>query len=329
MDHVRASTRAGTGRLVALALTASCAAWFANAQGLRYPSRTIEIVVSYAAGGSTDFVARALAQKFQERLGQSAVVINKPGASGALGATQAARSDPDGHTLFAGFTTETVVVPQLSRNAKYSIDDFEPIAVTGIVPVMLIGSRNVRANSLPELIEDIRRAPGKFTYGGSPGSPSHILGAWLNRLKGLQVTHIPYRGGAQAVADIAGGHVDLFFAGVTAAKSAVDAGLIKVFAVVADARSSALPNIPTFKESGVADFDLGSWTVLLAPKGTSAEIIGILRQETALALNDPQVRTLLAVQGVEPSPTQDVRAFLNNERDKFGKVIRELGITMD
>jgi tripartite-type tricarboxylate transporter receptor subunit TctC len=314
--------------LVGAAVATSAATPLA-AQPARYPTRGIEIVVAYGPGGSTDLVARALAQKFQERLGQSAVVINKPGASGALGATQAARSDPDGHTLFAGFTTETVVVPQLSRNAKYSIDDFEPIAVTGIVPVMLIGSRNVRANSLPELIEDIRRSPGKLTYGGRLGSPSHILGAWLNRLKGLEVTHIPYRGGAQAVADIAGGHVDLFFAGVTAAKSAVDAGLIKVFAVVADARSSALPNVPTFKESGVADFDLGSWTVLLAPQGTPPEIIGILRQETALALNDPQVRTSLVAQGVEPSPTQDVRAFVNNERDKFGRVIRELGISLE
>ena len=148
----------------------------ADAQPSLFPSRTIEIIVSYAAGGSTDFVARALAQRFQERLGQSVVVINKPGASGTIGAAQVTRANPDGHSLYAGFTTEMVVVPELTRNAKYSIEDFEPIAVTGVIPVMLIASKNVRANTLSELIDDVRRSPGKYTFGGSHGSPSHVMG---------------------------------------------------------------------------------------------------------------------------------------------------------
>jgi tripartite-type tricarboxylate transporter receptor subunit TctC len=299
------------------------------AHAQQYPTRTIEIVVSYAAGGSTDFVARALAQRFQERLGQTAVIINKPGASGTLGATQVARASPDGHTLYAGFTTEMVVIPQLSKSAKYTLDDFEPIAVTGIVPVMMIASKNVQASSLGALIEDIRRAPGKFTYGGGPGSPSHIMGAWLNRLRGLDVTHIPYRGGAQAVADVSGGHIDMFYPGVAAAKGAVDAGLIKGLAVTGDVRSSALPQVPTFREAGVADFELASWTVLLAPKGTPAPIVALLKREAALALNEPPIRASLAAQGVEPPPTQDVRAFLADEREKFGKVVRELGIKLE
>jgi tripartite-type tricarboxylate transporter receptor subunit TctC len=300
-----------------------------SAHAQQYPTRTIEIVVSYAAGGSTDFVARALAQRFQERLGQTAVVINKPGASGTLGATQVARANPDGHTLYAGFTTEMVVIPQLSKSAKYTLDDFEPIAVTGIVPVMMIASKNVQASSLGALIADIRRAPGKFTYGGGPGSPSHIMGAWLNRLRGLDVTHIPYRGGAQAVADVSGGHIDMFYAGVAAAKGAVDAGLIKGLAVTGDVRSSALPQVPTFREAGVADFELASWTVLLAPKGTPAPIVALLKREAALALSDPPIRASLAAQGVEPPPTQDVRGFLADEREKFGKVVRELGIKLE
>src|SRR5690242_19370126 len=170
-----------------------------SAQAQRYPSKTIEIVVSYGAGGSTDLIARAIAQKLQDRLGQSVVVINKPGASGTIGATQVAHASPDGHTLYARFTTHMAEVPQISRSVKYSLDDFEPIAVTGIVPVVLIASKNVKANGLGELIEELRSAPGKYTYGGSIGSPSHIMGAWLNRIRGLDVTHIPYRGGAQAV----------------------------------------------------------------------------------------------------------------------------------
>ena len=305
------------------------AATLAAAQTARYPSRTIEIVVAYGAGGSTDLVARALAQKFQERLGQSVVVLNKPGGSGTIGATVAARANPDGYSLYVGYTSETVVVPQLSKNIKYSIDDFEPIAVTGLVPLVLIASKNVRAGNLQQLIEEVRAQPGKFTYGGGIASPPHVMGAWFNRLNYLNVVHVPYRGGGQAVADVVGGHIDVFYAGLAAAKAAIDSGAVNAFAVTGDTRSSALPNVPTFKEAGVRDFELASWNVLLAPKGTPAEVLALLRQETALALADPKIRELYAAQGVEASPTQDVRAFLARERDNFGRVVRDLGITME
>jgi tripartite-type tricarboxylate transporter receptor subunit TctC len=316
------------GSLVVLACIAFAAATHAAAQP-RYPSRTIEVVVAYGAGGSTDLVARTVAQKFQERLGQSVVVLNKAGGSGTIGAMAAARAAPDGYTLYVGYTSEVVVVPQVSKSVKYSIDDFEPIAVTGLVPLVLISSKKVRAGSLQELIAELRAAPAKFTYGGGVASPPHVMGAWFNRLNKLDVVHVPYRGGAQAVADVIGGHVDLFFAGLAAAKAAIDSGSVKPFAVTGSARSAALPNVPTFKEAGVADFELASWNVLLAPKGTPPEILTLLRQETALALNDPRVREILSTQGVEASSTQDVRAFLAQERSAFGRVVRELGITID
>src|SRR6185503_2933437 len=159
--------------LAVLAVMIIGAATLAPAQTARYPSRTIEIVVAYGPGGSTDLVARALAQKFQERLGQSVVVLNKPGGSGTIGATLAARANPDGHTLYVGYTSETVIVPPLVKNAKYSIDDFEPIAITGLVPLVLITSKNIRANTVRELIEELRAAPGKFTFGGGIASPPH------------------------------------------------------------------------------------------------------------------------------------------------------------
>jgi tripartite-type tricarboxylate transporter receptor subunit TctC len=313
--------------MVAVVIAAS--ATLAAAQSARYPSRTIEIVVAYGAGGSTDLVARALGQKFQERLGQPVVVLNKPGGSGTIGATLAARANPDGYTLYVGYTSETVIVPQLSKAAKYSIDDFEPIAVTGLVPLVLITSKNVRAGNLQQLIEEVRAQPGKFTYGGGIASPPHVMGAWFNRLNNLTVTHVPYRGGGQAVADVIGGHIDMFFAGLAAAKAAIDSGAVKALAVTGDVRSPALPNVPTFKEAGVTDFDLASWNVLLAPKGTPAEVLALLRQETALALNDQKIRELYAAQGVEASATQDVKAFLVKERDNFGRVVRDLGITME
>jgi len=310
-----------------LAVVIASAATAAAAQG--YPTRTIEIVVAYGPGGSTDLVARALAQKFQERLGQSAVVLNKAGGSGTIGATVAARAAPDGYTLYVGYTSETVIVPQLAKGIKYSVDDFEPIAVTGLVPLVLITSKNIRAGNLRELIEELRAQPGKFTYGGGVASPPHVMGAWFNRLNNLSVTHVPYRGGGQAVADVVGGHIDLFFAGLAAAKGAIDSGAVKAFAVTGDARSSALPKVPTFKEAGVKDFELASWNVLLAPKGTPADVLALLRRETMLALADPKVRELYATQGVETSPTQDVKAFLAKERDDYGRVVRDLGITME
>jgi tripartite-type tricarboxylate transporter receptor subunit TctC len=314
-------------RLAMLAVVIASAATAVAAQG--YPTRTIEIVVAYGPGGSTDLVARALAQKFQERLGQSAVVLNKAGGSGTIGATVAARANPDGYTLYVGYTSETVIVPQLAKGIKYSIDDFEPIAVTGLVPLVLITSKNIRAGNLRELIEELRAQPGKFTYGGGIASPPHVMGAWFNRLNNLNVTHVPYRGGGQAVADVVGGHIDLFFAGLAAAKGAIDSGAVKAFAVTGDARSSALPNVPTFKEAGVKDFELASWNVLLAPKGTPADVLALLRRETMLALADAKVRELYVAQGVEASPTQDVKAFLAKERDNFGRVVRDLGITME
>jgi tripartite-type tricarboxylate transporter receptor subunit TctC len=155
------------------------------------------------------------------------------------------------------------------------------------------------------------------------------MAAWFNRLNKLDVVHVPYRGGGQAVADVIGGHIDMFYAGLAAAKGAIDSGAVKAFAVTGDARSAALPDVPTFKEAGVADFELASWNVLLAPKGTPAEVLALLRQETMLALADPKVRDLYAAQGVDVSPTQDVKAFLARERANFGRVVRDLGITMD
>jgi tripartite-type tricarboxylate transporter receptor subunit TctC len=151
-------------KLTRLALAGAVVASVATAAlAQKYPGRTIEIVVAYGPGGSTDLVARALAQKFQERLGQSVVVLNKAGGSGTIGATLAARAAPDGYTLYEGYTSELVVVPQISKSTKYTIDDFEPIAVTGIVPLVLIVSKNVRANNLQEFVAEMRAAPGKYT----------------------------------------------------------------------------------------------------------------------------------------------------------------------
>ena len=301
----------------------------AFAQPASYPTRNIELIVPYGPGGSTDIVARIVAQKLQERLNQNVVILNRPGASGTNGLMAAMRAAPDGYTLLNSYTAEAVIVPQISAAHKYSVvDDFEPIAITGLVPVVLMVSKNIQANTLKEFIAEVQANPGKFTFGGGHGSPPHVMGAWMNKLRDLNVQHVPYRGGAQGINDVVGGHINMFYGGVAAGKSAIDSGGVKAIAVTGDKRSSALPNIPTFKEGGVPEFDLASWTVMLAPKGTPADILAVLRKETVTVLDDPKTREALARQGVEKSDTQDVRAFLKREQEAFGRAVRTLGIQM-
>jgi tripartite-type tricarboxylate transporter receptor subunit TctC len=301
----------------------------AFAQPAAYPSRNVEIIVPYGPGGSTDIVGRIVAQKLTDRLGQTFVVLNRPGASGTLGLNLAMRANPDGYTLLNSYTAEAVVVPQISKTHKYLIaDEFEPIAVTGLVPVVLMVSKNMKADTLQDFIADARANPGKYSFGGGYGSPPHVMGSWMNRLRGLTMQHVPYRGGAQGINDVIGGHIDMFYGGVAAGKAAIDSGSVKPLAVTGETRSTALPNVPTFKEAGVPEFDLASWTVLLAPKGTPADIVAVLRRATLAALDDPQTRTALARQGVERSANQDVRAFLQDQRAKFGRAVRELGLQM-
>lgn len=320
----------GLVRSFALMLALAASASTAAAQGTAsYPTRTVEVIVPYGPGGSTDIVARIVVQKLQDRLGQSFVVLNKPGASGTIGVSAAMRAAPDGYTLLNSYTAEAVIVPQISKTQSYSMaDDFEPIAITGLVPVVLMVSKNVKADTLQDFIAEVRANPGKYTYGGGHGSPPHVMGAWMNRLRNLTVQHVPYRGGAQGINDVVGGHIDMFYGGVAAGKAAIDSGSVKPIAVTGDTRSSALPNVPTFKEAGVPEFDLASWTVLLAPKGTPAAITALIRKETLAALDDPATREALGKQGVEPSKDQNVRQFLVSEREKFGRAVRELGLKM-
>jgi tripartite-type tricarboxylate transporter receptor subunit TctC len=315
-------------KVIALSL-ALVMALAAAASSAPYPIRPVEIIVPYSPGGSTDLVARTLAQQLEARLHQPMVVINKPGASGTIGVMSVMRAAPDGYTLLLSFTTELAVMPRISKAARYSVADFTPIAVTGDVPLVMIGATRLQSTKLQELLAEIRAAPGKFTYGGGLGSPSHISGAWLNRVAGLNVVHVPYKGGAQAVTDVIGGHIDMFYGGVAAAKGAIDAGAVKAFAQTGDARSTALPNVATFREAGLPDFDVGSWNVLVAPKGAPADVVALLKTELAAALATPQVRDLLKTQGVEPPRSNDPAKFLVDEEKKFERLVRETRVTME
>ena len=293
-----------------------------------YPGRTVEIVVPYGPGGTGDIIARQLARKFEEQFGKAFIVVNKPGGAGILGASSVARAQADGHSLLLGYTLEIAIAPFLGATG-YETSSFEPIAIAGETPLLLIGRKTLAANTMRELIEVLRSSPQPFTYAGTGrGAPSHLAGELLKRQAKLDIRQVPYRGGAQAVADVLGGHVDIYFSGMPPAVPLVRNGDIKAFAVTGERRSSALPDVPTMTESGFASFDLSGWFALFAPKGTPAGVLEQLRAATRSALSDKSVQETLNQNGVDvrPNPTERVREFIDAESGKYRNLIAELGI---
>jgi len=296
-----------------------------------YPTRPVDIVVPYAPGGTGDTIARQLAQKLEEHFGKPFVVFNKPGGSGTIGAGYVARAHPDGYTLLLGYTSEIAIEPIVS-STSYNSKSFEPIAVAGETPLLLIGKKDLAAKSMQEFIDLVRSKPADFTYASAGfGSPAHIAGELLNRDAKVGIRHIPYKGGAEAVAAVLGGHVDIYFTGMPPAVPLVRNGDIRAFAVTGERRSKALPDVPTMRESGFANFDLSGWFALFAPIGTPADVLVQLRSATRAALADPAVQKVLNNNGVElrSDPTAQVREFIDTESTKYRNIITELAIKAD
>jgi len=293
-----------------------------------YPAGRVDIVVPYGPGGTGDVIARQLARKLEEHFGKPFIILNKPGAAGTLGATQVSRAAPDGYTLLLGYTSEIAIEPFLNASS-YTPKSFEPIAIAGETPLLLIGRKNLSATNISALIELVRAKPGDFTFASAGfGSPAHIAGELFNRDSKLSVRHIPYKGGADAVSAVLGGHVDMYFTGLPPAMSLVRNGNIHAYAVTGAHRSKALPEVPTMVESGFSDFSLSGWFALLAPAGTPSSVLDKLRQATAGALSDPAVQEVLNKNGVEiyPDPTGRVRQFVDGESAKYQNLIATLGL---
>jgi tripartite-type tricarboxylate transporter receptor subunit TctC len=293
-----------------------------------YPSRRVEIIVPYGPGGTGDVIARQLAKKFGDQLGEPFVVLNKPGAAGTLGATYVARAQPDGYTLLLGYTSEIAIEPFL-KSIGYDSTNFEPIAIAGETPLLLIGRKTLPADNMQELLSIIRTKPDAFTYASAGyGSPAHIASELLNRDAKITVRHIPFKGGAEAVAAVLGAQVDVYFTGMPPAVPLVQNGNIKAFALTGERRSKALPDVPTMAESGFSNFELSGWFSLFAPKRTPPDILVRLRTAAADALADISVQQALNKNGVEidPEPTKGVDRFIAAESRKYRKLIDELGI---
>jgi tripartite-type tricarboxylate transporter receptor subunit TctC len=315
--------------LVALA---ACV-WSTVVPAQDYPTRPIRMIVAFTPGGTTDFVARLLADKIKGPLGQTVIVENKPGANGAIGAEHVAKSEPDGYTLFFTTVGAVAINPALRSNLPYdSVRDFAPIGLTVRNSTMLVVNAAMKANSAKELAALAREKPGTVTIGITGiGAISHLGLELFQSAAGIKLQAIPYRGAAQAVTDILGGQLDGVFADVPTIISQVKAGKLKALAATSRERSDIFPDVPTFVEQGFADTVADQWAGVLAPARTPPAIIAKVNAAFAAALADADVRDRLRQAGVTPSPgsPEEFARYLKEEIARWSKVIREKGIKVE
>lgn len=287
-------------RRVAIAAVATACLVSAHAQS----ARPLRIVVPFTPGGSTDILARVLAPRLAQALGQNVIVDNRPGAGGSLGAAEVARADPDGHTLLMGHIGTLAVNPSLYPKLAYDpIRSFEPVAGVGRVPNVLVVRSDAPMRSLRDLVDRARAQPGRLTYSsGGNGSAAHITMEYLKLRTGTFMLHIPYRGTAPSITDLLAGTVDATFTGSPAVLPHVRSGRLRALAVSSAARLPALPDVPTVAESGYPGFEADQWYGLVAPAGISTVVVAQLNAEVNKALAQPEVAQQLASEGAVPMP---------------------------
>ena len=294
-----------------------------------YPTKPVRVVVPFSPGGVADSSARVLADRLGARLGQAIVVENRPGASGNLGTAAVAAAAPDGYTLLLGFDGTMVINPHVYPSLPWdTLRDFAPITKLGDATLILVAHPSVQAKDLRELLV----LKEKFSYGtAGTGSTPHLAGELLAQRTGIALTHVPYKGGGQAMGDVVAGQIPLVFTAVATAQQFVKSGRLKGLGVPAARRSGSLPEVPTFIESGLEGFVVDSWTGILAPAKTPAEILARLQKEIAAVLGEPDIRSRYATLGIEPvgnTPAQfaeQIRADLA----RWEKVVRQAHIRIE
>ena len=295
-----------------------------------YPSKPIRLVVPFATGGVTDTSGRLIAEHLSKRLGQQVIVDNKPGASGNIGTQMVAAAEPDGYTLLLGFDGTLVINPHVFPKVGFdTVNDFAPIGKIGDAILILVSHPGVPAKTLKDVIALSKTQSGGLSYGtsGTGGTP-HIAGELLKQRTGANLTHIPYKGGGQAMTDLLGGTIPLVYTAVAGAIQHVKSGKLHAVAVSSAQRAPSLPEVPTFIEAGVADFDINSWVGLLAPAKTPRPIVDKLNTELNAVLNDPVVRERLNTLGISASPGGPERFGRDLARDlaRYGQVVKAANI---
>ena len=316
------------GLAVGLGVVILCA----GASAQQYPTKPVRLIVPYAPGGGVDIVARALAQELTRRLGQQIIVDNRTGAGGNIGSDVVAKATPDGYTLLIA-SPANAVNPSLYAKMPFNpARDLTPIALIATVPAILLASPTLPVKSIKELVALAKAKPGTLNFGsGGSGTTEHLAGEMLNSQAGISMLHIPYKGGAAVLPDLISGQVALFFVNQLFALPYVKAGTVKALGVASDERSAALPDVPTFAESGFADFRVSVWYGVMAPAGTPQEIVSKLNREIVAALGSTELKERLTAMSAKPLPgtPQQFGAFFADEMTRWARVVKASGARAD
>jgi tripartite-type tricarboxylate transporter receptor subunit TctC len=312
-----------TNRIAALLFTL-----FAAAAQAAWPEKPIKVLIGYAPGGSTDVVARLLAPKLTEKLGQPVVIENKPGGAGDLAAEVMLQSPPDGYTLMMSTVALHAINPGMLKQRFHPIDDFTPIALVSSYPMIMIGSPQTTFKSVAELKDFAAKQPTFYSSSGV-GSPGHLSGELLRKATGANLTHVPYKGGSPSVTAIMSGEAQVNFATLPAVVPQIRAGRVRAIGLAAKERNPAVPDVPTMAELGLAEFEVGTWSGLIGPKGMPADIVQKINKAVAEVVAEEGVRKRLIDEGSEimtMSPA-DFGTFMRKENVRWVKVVKDAGIT--
>ncbi|HYT97348.1 MAG TPA: tripartite tricarboxylate transporter substrate binding protein [Casimicrobiaceae bacterium] len=297
-----------------------------------YPTKPVRLVVPFPAGGTTDLLARAAAQKLSEAWGQQMIVDNRPGAAGNIGAELVAKSTPDGYTLLMGTVGTHAINASLYAKMPYDhVKDFTPVILVAGVPNVLVVNPQLPVNTVPELIAYAKANPGKLNFASSgSGTSIHLSGELFKTMTGVQMTHVPYKGSAPALTDLIGGQVQLMFDNLPSSLAFIKAGKLRAIAVTGATRAPALPDVPTVADT-VPGFEASSWFGILAPAGTPRDIVMKINGETSKWLASPDAKEKLAAQGanVAGGTPEDFAKHIQAETAKWAKVVKESGAKVD
>jgi tripartite-type tricarboxylate transporter receptor subunit TctC len=294
-----------------------------------YPSRTVRVIVSYSAGGSNDIVARAVAAELSQKLGQTFIVENRPGAGGNIGADLVAKSAPDGYTLFMGAGAHALA-PSLFKQLPYDIvRDFAPISIAATSGYVLVVNPEVPVKSVPELVDLAKSQPGKLNYAsGGRGTPLHLAAELFKSMTGTDIAHVPYVGDTPALLDLLAGHVQLSFMSVSSTAPQIKAGKLRALAVTTEHRAPALPDLPTLQELGFKGYDISTWWGLFAPAKTLPEIVQKLSDAMHEVVQRPALKEKFAPHGLDATSDspQDFADFVKQETERYAKIAKIAGI---
>ena len=306
--------------------------WTGSATAQTYPAKTVRLFVPFAAGGGTDVIGRLLAQKLTDAWGQQMVVDNRAGGGSVIGTEVVARSAPDGYTLLLAappFTTNAALLPKLPYD---SLQDFAPVTLVALAPLIVVIHPSLPVSSIKELVAVAKARPGQLSYGSSGnGGPQHLAGELFKSMAGIDMAHIPYKGGAPATVDLVGGHVQIGFSSMLTVLSFVKSGRLRAIAVTGAQRSAIMRDLPTIAESGYSGYETTTWYGVLGRTGTSPAIISTLNADMARALKSPDIRDKLAQEGAEVIANSPAAfgAFVQTEIEKVRKLSKTTTIKLD